>query len=430
MKFRLMLLRLTTTASLLLGASQLANAESRGGMDSGGAGLYGTDMNPWFLQNTPEVTYCLDVDPAAFHQSLEVVDQIILNAVESWKAVFAESGAKDRSSVQLFGIRIATQTFKRVPCDDTVDIRFQLGILTPQQKTQLGNYRQWIGASYRTSYNKKDLKGQGFVYIAADSGPEKPISADLVTDVWTKCDGCLLERTIVHELGHVFGMGHIGNDWDIMSERHLEKVTSQDWYNKHLTTDEGKAFFRERSALYGYLNFPQRYSAKDCTILAGDNKNRIRAIFDIPEDEQCVSFIRGRTNGCTAEQTIFAFQQGQAFNRYFIADECKDAGRSEVAWLYLPMEQAVLTFNKGKTPPVKIPLAIAYERTICSGSVYQVPAHAPANKNARCSEIKLRHEHVKTPISMSIITSRDGVFAGAAFEPNTERPAIFSSSMD
>lgn len=413
------LLRFTLVAQVFWQSSRLFAATHGdpsalapfGGMDSGGAGLYGTDMNPWFLENTPVVTYCLDSNPNAFHQSLEKVDRIILDAVMSWRKVFADTKPEDRVAVQPYGVlRIATQKFKRIPCGDNVDVRFQLGTLTEEQKNQLGNYRQWIGATYRTGYDPKNLKGQGFVYIAADSGPERPISADLVTDVWNKCDGCLLQRTIVHELGHVFGMGHIGNDWDIMSERHLEKVTSQEWYSKHLSTSETLSFFKERSSLAGYLSFPHRYSAKDCSMLAGDKKAKLRRIFDIPDSEQCISFIRGRTSGCGIEQTIFAHHDS-AYNRYFTADECKDAGRSEIGWLYLPLEQTVLKFPNGKATPVKVPIAVAYERTICSGSVYQFNGD-------------------KTPISMSIITSRDGVFAGAAFEPNTDRPEIFSSSMD
>ena len=412
-------LSLVTAAILLWPAASLTASTNgdlgtlRGGMDSGGAGLYGTDMNPWFVENTSTVNYCIDIDPNAFHQSLDVVDKIITNAVTSWKKVLAASAYKDTVTVKPYGfLRVATQKFTRVPCEegDSVDVRFQLGTLNEHQKNQLGNYRQWIGATYRTSYDAKNLKGRGFVYIAADAGPEKPISADLVPDVWQKCDGCLLQRTIVHELGHIFGVGHIGNDWDIMSERHLEKVTSKTWYDNHLTTAKDRKLFNARSALNGYLSFPEEYSAKDCTIFANNQNNRLRSIFDIPANIQCISFIRGNIVGVGHDQTIFGYNDQPSFTRYFVPDECKETGRSEVAWLYLPPEQTVFKFPENKPIPVKLHTAVAYERTICSGSVYEI--------------------YRKLPIAMSIITSRDGVFAGSALAPNAARPEIFSSSMD
>lgn len=388
----------------------------RGGMDSGGAGLYGSDHNPWFLENTPGITYCLDSDPTTFHQSLDVVDDMIRTAFDDWRSAFRASEEKNPVSVPDFNVlRVGTQSLRKVDCkDQNVDLRFQLGVLNEDQKKKLGGEHEWIGATYRTDYDEENMRGKGFIYIAADSGPERPTSTELIPDFWRFCDGCLLRRTIVHELGHVFGLGHVGNDWDIMSEGHLQKVTSTKWASAHLSEKKDLEGFESRSRLRSYLSTKLMGRVRDCQLLSTMD-NRLRGIFGVPWGNSCFYFIPldGR------EDIAFAYGRGADFDptvifAHTLEAHCEETGKNELAWLYLPPTQRVFKFsNFNNTFPGKLPILSVYERTICFGTVREFGRQKP-----------------RSAVSMTLVFSRDGSIVGTAIDPRDYKGFIFSTSFD
>lgn len=389
----------------------------RGGMDSGGAGLYGSDHNPWFLENTPGITYCLDSDPAVFHQSLSVVDQMIKEAFDDWRTVFESSERAEPVEVPGFGtLRIATQKLNRVDCKDPeVDLRFQLGILSEEQKKQIGDDHQWIGAAYRTDYDEKSLRGKGFIYIAADAGPERPTSGELINNVWQFCDGCLLRRTLVHELGHVFGLGHVGNAGDIMSEGHLQKVTSVKWAIPNLSQSKGVSNFNTQSRLGSYLRTQNTFAVQDCEVLKQAN-GKWREIFGLKSDTRCLfAMSSAKMQGVSFGSGLELGDSSPMKFTRFLEMKCEKSGKNELGWLYLPPTQEVF-FKQNPGMPGKFPLAFAYERSICVGRL------KPVSRTSGTGAVG------DAGVPMTLVFSRDGSIVGTAVDPKDPIGQIFTMS--
>ena len=72
--------------SLLL--SQVATA---GGWSSGGGGLLKDTVNPWFLNNTSVVNYCVLIDEKNFGADQEVVKLQLSRAIDFWKEQFTHA---------------------------------------------------------------------------------------------------------------------------------------------------------------------------------------------------------------------------------------------------------------------------------------------------------------------------------------------------
>ena len=208
----------------------MPNIYATGGMDSGGAEIRDDRANPWFLQNTPEVKYCVVINEAGISLPEDEVKNAVTLAIKYWKDEFAlvNSGLNH-------GLRIATQRFEyENTCDEKTDIVFQFGKVFESQKKYIPAPKKTIGMAIRTSYDKVKLRGRGFVFIGADIGPDaiemegmhsRPWSVPVHNDHFTR--GGILHKMLVHELGHVFGIGHTGDSVmaDYYPEYAIRKVT-------------------------------------------------------------------------------------------------------------------------------------------------------------------------------------------------------------
>lgn len=143
-----------------------------GGWSSGGGGeLLKDARNPWFLSNIKEVTYCLKIDEAKFGVPLSVAKENLIKAINFWKTEFQVVNPSEGETSKINPVRLATQIFKEVNCNQNVDITFQFGILSKEQKKFLQDPTKFGAITIRTNYNKQILKGTGFVYISPESGP-------------------------------------------------------------------------------------------------------------------------------------------------------------------------------------------------------------------------------------------------------------------
>lgn len=181
------------------------NSNAFGGADSSGGGELTEDrMNPWFVENTKDVYYCIDAD-SAFVQDPDGLSTLIERAFNFWKRQF------ELNQDTVSSIRMGQQNLHRqATCDNKTDIAFQFGKTTEAQRKFLPKPRDFIGVAVRTEYNSKTLRGRGFIYISPDKGPLRFTGEGLLLDPWSRDGGVRLYYLLIHELGHVFGLPHMG----------------------------------------------------------------------------------------------------------------------------------------------------------------------------------------------------------------------------
>lgn len=220
----------TLISFLVLAWSGVAAAD----WSSGGGFVLKDAHNPWFVQNTRKVTWCLQRDAAHFSVPEEKLVPLVEEVLAYWKAEFARSNQDHRG--RPFKVLVATQEFVRGECADDVPLVLQFGTLTPAQRQAIAKPEALVGLAARTDYDVPKLKGKGFVYIAPDSGPAKPdvpMLGDTLPDgFWSLNDANKLKRVLAHELGHVFGVPHRGNEQMLMGENHPEWLLRNGWWNE------------------------------------------------------------------------------------------------------------------------------------------------------------------------------------------------------
>ncbi|MBN8538335.1 MAG: hypothetical protein J0M15_14875 [Deltaproteobacteria bacterium] len=197
-----------------------------GGWVSGGGELLKDSHNPWFINNTSDVFYCVIIDEANFGASSETIERNLELAINYWKSEFNFAITPE---FKHFGkLKIASQTFIKVPCHEKkVNIRFQFGYLEKDQKNYLRSPKKYAAVTVRTDYDPINLKAKGFVYLSPSQGALAYNSEGVARNAWSLNDGNLLYVTLIHELGHVFGLPHIGTMGVLMSEGFVELMLRQ-----------------------------------------------------------------------------------------------------------------------------------------------------------------------------------------------------------
>jgi len=198
------------------------------GTEGGGGGhIFGDQLNPWFLQNTTDVRYCVEISPEFSQVSREKVLEIIGKSFNFWKLFFLKHEGSSSYEFDL-SARVGTQNFIFNNDCDSVDLKFQLGFLSEEQKKIFPNYRQLLGLAHRIHYDEKLLKGKGFIYIAPETGELRPLSTQLHSRPWSYGKNLVLEQALIHEIGHLFGFqDDLYSNMSIMSGSFVEEITKK-----------------------------------------------------------------------------------------------------------------------------------------------------------------------------------------------------------
>jgi hypothetical protein len=220
-------------ATMFIGASAFASLGEGGWVASGG-GIFDAQKNPWFVRNTQTVHYCVSIDQASVSATAATVNSGIAAAFSYWRNELNQS-AGGRQGVATIG----TQTFVQDSnCSASDDIQFLIGYgaLTSayplDQLAPLGDPQDYVGLTVRTAYDAVNLKGQGFVFIASDTGPHAYHNAgNLISRAWQY--PILLQYALTHEVGHVMGIPHTGTS--LMSEVFLNQMLDSRFSQSYIT---------------------------------------------------------------------------------------------------------------------------------------------------------------------------------------------------
>ncbi len=192
---------------------------AQGGWVSSGGELFRDGKNPWYVKNTMDVNYCIRHDEQSFSASLSQIRESLKNGFSYWKDEFSRN-----PSPGIVGyFQVGTQNFHEVACDNSPDIEFLFGYktLNPLQLKSLKDPKKYIGVTVRTDYDLKTLKAKGFIYFSSDLNEfayDNPGS--LIQQAWKRPK--ILQYAIMHELGHIFGLPHMGTG--LMSEVFLNQI--------------------------------------------------------------------------------------------------------------------------------------------------------------------------------------------------------------
>ncbi len=186
-----------------------------GGWTGGGGGeLLGDALNPWFIANsTKEIKYCIISNEKNFPTPKYVLNSYIRQAFSYWDEQF-KSGF-----IGMNGLRLQIANYRQVKCDhidknslENTDLFFLFGALPPELSEALnskpGVLERHLAITVRTHYDPEILRGKGFIYFAPEKGELKKIT-DVSYPLWQGYEGPQrLHLSIIHELGHVFGLDH------------------------------------------------------------------------------------------------------------------------------------------------------------------------------------------------------------------------------
>ncbi|HYX37545.1 MAG TPA: matrixin family metalloprotease [Oligoflexus sp.] len=306
---------------------------------SGGGGMFKDANNPWFVQNTDTVRYCIRIDSSQASLSEEQVDRVFRGAVAYWQREFSYTNFATADVV------ISTQTFVRQACPTTtaqpIDLVLQIGYLTAAQKAEIKSHASYASLVVRTDYDAVNLRARGFIYVA----PEKSLSDiqgyELTENPWSGQNQVLLYWTLVHELGHVFGLQHTGqapSPRNIMSYGFVEYILQKRNWPLLSSYIGSMAFF----AIH-----PQPQNAPEliCHTQLTQTARTLQMFFGIPPTWLCFgTILRDQSLEIWAAPDIHHSMNPTPIGTIFFEQERKEARPAMTFWT--PREQRVLAIRQ------------------------------------------------------------------------------------
>lgn len=259
-----------------------------GGWVSGGADNIGDTQNPWFIQTTDQVRYCINFSEQEVTISRSNFEEVFKRALSDWHIILKSYYARKSGAHLLY--RAGLQDWVAVSCNENPDVKVAVGWngLTSLEKKYLGQNdqkHQHISEVIRTSYDQVLLRGKGIIFVGSDIGQNAfNIESTQIARPWSNPK--LLYLVLMHELGHVNGFPHLSNaifpidgsslKW-LMSARFPEMILE-----KVIWGPQG-SFSGPITEGIGELFDPKAYKA--CNI-----QPALKNLFGMPEASNCLEF--------------------------------------------------------------------------------------------------------------------------------------------
>jgi hypothetical protein len=231
---RLSALLLVSLTTLVLPRTE-AFAKNGGGV-SGGADFH-VVTGAWFTSDSPEksIRACMRVAPN-FGFTAARLSEFIGEAFEKWAQYYervsppeptpsAEDRARISGADRYFWHRIVARVAVSATCKGDEDLVFYFGVENSQTRSRKGKYNSPLGFSELLQPlglgEPQNAWSRGLVWIA----PPKSIDPKKGFPTWTNFDGLPLRALLLHEVGHIFGNGHV--DRTIMRDDIAARIESK-----------------------------------------------------------------------------------------------------------------------------------------------------------------------------------------------------------
>lgn len=222
----------TTLVSLVLIAG-LSSSSALAGSESSGGGADDYRIVPAFFrsyleQNAP-VKACFQVSNG-FGVENKILEEMVRASFLAWANYIKEK----RLTIVPNWRRIRTTLELSQICDGSEELTVYFGVENALVAKYRGQFSKPFGFAQLVQEEEYDKRAQAFVWIAPprsivpdnSSGSSESIGAPASIPVWAPATQDALTGLMLHEMGHVFGNGHV--DGTVMTEkigRYLERDT-------------------------------------------------------------------------------------------------------------------------------------------------------------------------------------------------------------
>lgn len=272
---------------MLTGCGRVQNSSpaiNQGDWVSSGGERLKDSLNPWWLKNVKDVDYCIEIDEASISAKRGDIETVVAQALAYWKDELHRTTSLLEDPFGMLknwnAVGVGAQNFHYVACSGLEDLKFKFGLptLSPSELIYLKDPLRFVAVAVRTHYDEKLLRGKGFIFVGSDVGPHRFGPDTQAENAWSFKS--LLQLAMIHEVGHLFGIAHVGNRFSIMGAAILEQVTRKDWatvFGNHAMHDsEIPKFFVPKKEWHG------------CS--QGEQNETWPSFFEFSQKKKCLQF--------------------------------------------------------------------------------------------------------------------------------------------
>lgn len=159
------------------------------------------DSSAWLLGEEKIIKYCLDVH-SSFSISEPNLEEMVANNLIKWSKYIRENNVNHLGRPN--ELRLATTFHLDRDCTQA-DLRFVFGGELSHEGQYNHSFETPIGVAIREQFDYSTGWGRGFIWISS----ENTFYHDLygLAPNWQQ-QPYSLEATLLHEIGHIFGLGH------------------------------------------------------------------------------------------------------------------------------------------------------------------------------------------------------------------------------